>query len=140
MQLDEELRRVIPVIEGLRAKSKAVISVDTRKADVMKRAASAGANILNDVSALSHDPKSLETAAASGLPVMLMHAQGDPRMAVVEAAADPDPVHPDHVHDAARLRPLRGFLDQPLEDPRVGGISVVLESDKGQGLGHYGSR
>lgn len=77
--LDEELRRVIPVIEGLRAKSKAVISVDTRKADVMKRAASAGANILNDVSALSHDPKSLETAAASGLPVMLMHALGDPK-------------------------------------------------------------
>ena len=77
--LDEELRRVIPVIEGLRAKTKALISVDTRKAEVMKRAAAAGANILNDVSALSHDPKSLNAAAASGLPVMLMHAQGDPK-------------------------------------------------------------
>lgn len=77
--LKEELARVIPVIEGLRAKSKAVISVDTRKAEVMRQAAAAGANILNDVSALSHDPKSLDVAAASGLPVMLMHAQGDPK-------------------------------------------------------------
>ncbi len=77
--LDEELRRVIPVIEGLRAKTSAVISVDTRKAEVMKRAAAAGAGILNDVSALTHDPKALDVAAATGLPVMLMHAQGDPK-------------------------------------------------------------
>ena len=79
VQLDEELRRVIPVIEGLRARTDKKISVDTRKAEVMKRAAAAGADILNDVSALTHDPKALETAAATGLPVMLMHAQGDPK-------------------------------------------------------------
>lgn len=77
--LDEELRRVIPVIMGLRAETDAVISVDTRKAEVMRRAADAGADILNDVSAFTHDPDSLRVAAESGLPVMLMHAQGDPK-------------------------------------------------------------
>lgn len=77
--LDEECRRVLPVIEGLRARTTAKISVDTRKAHVMRRAAAAGADILNDVSALSHDPESLSVAADSGLPVMLMHAQGDPK-------------------------------------------------------------
>ncbi len=77
--VEEELRRVIPVIEGLRARTDALISIDTRKADVMRQAARAGADILNDVSALTHDPNALAVAAESGLPVILMHAQGDPR-------------------------------------------------------------
>ena len=75
----DELKRVLPVIEGLAARTDALISIDTRKAEVMRRAADAGAHIINDVSALSHDPRSLEVAAASGLPVILMHAQGDPK-------------------------------------------------------------
>lgn len=75
---DEELRRVIPVIEGLAAKGLAV-SCDTRKAEVMARAAEAGATLINDVSALRHDPQSLAVAAKLQLPVILMHAQGDPR-------------------------------------------------------------
>ncbi|CCB64253.1 Dihydropteroate synthase [Hyphomicrobium sp. MC1] len=77
--VEEELRRVIPVIEGLRAKTDAVISVDTRKSEVMKRAAAAGADILNDVSAFTHEPDALEVAAETGLPVIVMHAQGDPK-------------------------------------------------------------
>ncbi len=77
--LDEELRRVIPVIAGLRAKTDVRISIDTRKAEVMRAAAKAGADILNDVSALTHDPDALDAAAATGLPVILMHAQGDPK-------------------------------------------------------------
>lgn len=77
--LDEELRRVIPLLEGLRSRTEAPLSVDTRKAEVMRRAAQAGADILNDVSALTHDPNALGVAAESGLPVILMHAQGDPR-------------------------------------------------------------
>ncbi len=75
----EELRRVLPVIEGLKSKTDARISVDTRKADVMRRASVAGADMINDVSALTFDPAALETAAESGLPVVLMHAQGDPK-------------------------------------------------------------
>ena len=86
--LEDELRRVIPVIEGLRGKTDKKISVDTRKAQVMRKAAAAGADILNDVSALTHDPKALETAAAMGLPVMLMHAQGDPKTMNVNPVYD----------------------------------------------------
>ncbi len=73
----EELERVIPVIEGLRDCGKPVSS-DTRNPPVMKEALAAGATILNDVSALTHDPESLSVAAASGAPVVLMHAQGRP--------------------------------------------------------------
>ncbi|MEI9901569.1 MAG: dihydropteroate synthase [Hyphomicrobium sp.] len=77
--VEEELRRVMPVIEGLRARTDKMISIDTRKGEVMRRAAAGGADILNDVSALTHDPDALAVAAESGLPVILMHAQGDPR-------------------------------------------------------------
>lgn len=73
----EELERVIPVIEGLRDCGKPV-SIDTRNPTVMKAALAAGAAILNDVSALTHDPQSLSVAAASEAPVVLMHARGTP--------------------------------------------------------------
>jgi dihydropteroate synthase len=77
--LDEELRRIMPVLEGLASRLRVPLSVDTRKAEVMRRAAQSGAALINDVSALTHDPGALEVAAATGLPVVLMHAQGDPR-------------------------------------------------------------
>jgi dihydropteroate synthase len=79
VDLEEECRRVLPVIAAVAKRSKARISIDTRKAEVMRRAALEGAQIINDVSALSHDPKAMEAAAQLGLPVILMHAQGDPR-------------------------------------------------------------
>ena len=75
----DELARVIPVIKGLREKTDKLISIDTRKSQVMAAAADAGADILNDVSALTFDPEALDVAADTGLPVMLMHAQGDPK-------------------------------------------------------------
>ena len=75
----EERHRVLPVIEALARKAQAPISIDTRNAEVMRRAAEAGARIVNDVAALAHDPNSLGVAADLGLPVVLMHAQGDPR-------------------------------------------------------------
>jgi dihydropteroate synthase len=77
--VDEELRRVIPVIAVLAKTVRVPISIDTRNAEVMRRAADAGARIVNDVAALGHDPNSLRVAAETGLPVVLMHAQGDPR-------------------------------------------------------------
>jgi dihydropteroate synthase len=77
---DEEIARVVPVIAALRAEGLAVpISIDTRKAAVAQAAFHAGADLLNDVSALTYDPASLRLAAATGRPVCLMHAQGDPR-------------------------------------------------------------
>lgn len=77
--VDEELRRIMPVIEGLVGRVRARISVDTRKAEVMRRAALAGVHVLNDVSALTFDADSLRVAAETRLPIILMHAQGDPK-------------------------------------------------------------
>ena len=74
-----ELGRVLPVIEGLRARTAVPLSIDSRNGEVMRRAAAAGAGVINDVSALTYDPASLAAAAQTGLPVVLMHAQGDPR-------------------------------------------------------------
>jgi dihydropteroate synthase len=74
---DEELRRVVPVIEAL-ADSGAILSVDTSKPEVMKAAAAAGAGLINDVYALRL-PGALETAAESGCALCLMHMQGEPR-------------------------------------------------------------
>ncbi|SON49570.1 dihydropteroate synthase [Vibrio tapetis] len=78
VQLEEELARVIPVIEALRAISDVWISIDTSKAEVMRQAVNAGADIINDVRALQ-EPKALEVAAKANVPVCLMHMQGQPR-------------------------------------------------------------
>ncbi|CCQ73322.1 dihydropteroate synthase [Magnetospira sp. QH-2] len=75
---EEELRRVIPVIEAL-MEDGAVISIDTRHARVMEEAVKAGAEIINDVTALTGDPDSLATAARLEVPVVLMHMQGEPQ-------------------------------------------------------------
>ena len=75
---DEELHRIRPVLERLRGLP-AAISVDTRKASVMRAAIEVGARLINDVSALSHDADALRAVAALRCPVVLMHAQGDPR-------------------------------------------------------------
>jgi dihydropteroate synthase len=74
----DELERVLPVIKGL-AGFRAALSIDTRKASVARAAAQQGATILNDVSALTHDPASLAAAAETGMSVVLMHAQGEPK-------------------------------------------------------------
>ena len=72
----DELKRVIPAIERLAAAG-AAISTDTRRPAVMEAALAAGAQVINDVSALRHDPRSLEFAARAGVPVVLMHAPGE---------------------------------------------------------------
>jgi len=79
VDLQVELSRVMPVIEALAPQVRAPLSIDTRKAEVMRRAARAGAALINDVSALTYDPDAPQVAAETGLPVVLMHAQGDPR-------------------------------------------------------------
>ena len=75
---EEELRRVLPVIERLRAQTTVVISIDTSKPEVMRAAAAAGAGLINDVRALQQ-PGALEAAAATECAVCLMHMQGEPR-------------------------------------------------------------
>ena len=73
----DETERVVPVIRQL-AGSGAAVSIDSRKSEVMTSALGAGARLVNDVSALTFDPRSAEVVAAAGVPVVLMHHQGDP--------------------------------------------------------------
>jgi dihydropteroate synthase len=73
---EEELARLLPVLEGLRAATDAPLSVDTRKAAVARAALAAGADLVNDVSALG-DPEMGAVVAAAGCPVVLMHSRGE---------------------------------------------------------------
>jgi dihydropteroate synthase len=97
----QELDRVIPVVEALRQRTDLLISVDTRKPAVAKAAAAAGADIWNDVSALTYARDSVTTAAMLGLVVVLMHAQGDPR------TMQDDPRYDDVVTDVRDFLALR---------------------------------
>ena len=72
----DEIKRVVPAVEHCVAMG-AAVSIDTRRAAVMEAALGAGAHLINDVSALRHDPRSLEFAAAREVPVILMHAPGE---------------------------------------------------------------
>ncbi|MEJ2121902.1 MAG: dihydropteroate synthase [Alphaproteobacteria bacterium] len=74
---EQEIERVLPVIEGL-VDCGVPLSIDTRNTATMRAAVAAGAGIINDVSALSHDPDSLATAAELAVPVILMHMRGEP--------------------------------------------------------------
>ncbi len=74
----EETRRVIPVVEALANRVKVPISIDTSKAAVARRALDAGASMINDISALRADPELAGVAAASDVPVILMHMKGSP--------------------------------------------------------------
>ena len=76
--LQEELDRVIPVIEALSKELPVPVSIDTCKAEVARQALEAGASIINDISALRFDPDIISVAAEAGIPVILMHMQGTP--------------------------------------------------------------
>jgi dihydropteroate synthase len=76
---DEELGRVIPLLNTLRGRLKIPISIDTNKSEVAEAAAEAGAEIINDVTALQRDPRIAEVALRRKLPLILMHMRGEPR-------------------------------------------------------------
>ena len=95
---DEEIRRVVPVIERLASRMAVPVSVDTSKPEVMRAAVDAGAQMINDVRALRM-PGALAAAAASGAAVCLMHMQGEP------ASMQSAPAYEDVIAD------VRGFLD-----------------------------
>jgi dihydropteroate synthase len=76
VSVDDEMARVVPVIAGLKAFP---VSIDTRNAETMRAGLEAGAVIINDVSALTHDGASAELVAKADVPVILMHAQGAPK-------------------------------------------------------------
>jgi dihydropteroate synthase len=121
--VEEELRRVIPVIERLRGASGALISIDTSKPEVMRAAAAAGAALINDVRAL-REPGALAAARDSGCGVCLMHMRGEPRTMQLE------PVYADVVSE------VRAFLEERVAACRAAGIETQrLAVDPGFGFG-----
>jgi dihydropteroate synthase len=76
VELDEEIRRVVPVVEGLRRRGAGPISVDTTRAEVARAALEAGADLVNDVSGFRFDPAMAPLVAARGVPAVLMHTRG----------------------------------------------------------------
>lgn len=78
VSIDEELQRVIPVIKGIREQHTIPISIDTSKAVVAREALRAGADIINDISALQKDPQMISLVQQTTVPVIIMHMQGTP--------------------------------------------------------------
>lgn len=123
VSVEEELRRVIPVIEGIRHSNREIpISVDTTKAEVAAAALAAGATMLNDISALRFDPRLGELAAAHGVPVVLMHMQGTPQTMQL------DPRYGDVVAE------VKAFLQERIGYARRLGIRYIV-ADVGIGFG-----
>jgi len=123
VSLEQELERVLPVIELIRQEFDTVISVDTYKAEVMRAAVAAGADMINDVKALQAEG-SLVTAAALQVPVCLMHMQGQPD------SMQQAPHYRDVVVD------VRAFLKQRVQACLDAGIpSSQLILDPGFGFG-----
>ncbi|MGZ5459821.1 MAG: dihydropteroate synthase [Thermoanaerobaculia bacterium] len=122
VSIDQELERVVPVIEGIRARSGVTISIDTRKARVAEAALDAGADIINDVSALRHDPDLRALAAGRGVPVILMHMRGEPR--TMQETIRYDDVVEDIIRELSEWRGealAAGIAeDQILVDPGIG--------------------
>ena len=120
---EEEIRRVVPVVEALAARTTVPISVDTSKPAVMIAAVRVGAGMINDVRAL-REPGALEAAAGSNAAVCLMHMQGEPR------TMQADPRYDDVVDD------VRAFLGERAAACLVGGITKErLLVDPGIGFG-----
>jgi dihydropteroate synthase len=120
----EEIRRVVPVIEQLRASTDAAISIDTSKAEVARAAVEAGAEIINDVTALTGDAEMAAVAARFKCGVVLMHMQGTPR------SMQKDPHYGDVVGE------VKDYLTSRLAAAREAGIGEErLAIDPGIGFG-----
>ncbi len=85
---EEEIRRVVPVIEAVAKRVSVPISIDTSKSAVARRAIEAGASIINDIGALKRDPDMAKVAATAGVPVILMHMLGTPKTMQVSPTYD----------------------------------------------------
>ena len=88
----EEIRRVLPVLEAIRRETDRPLSIDTRKEEVARAALAAGADLVNDVSALRHDPRLVATVAGTGAALLLMHMKGDDPSTMQEDTSYAHPV------------------------------------------------
>ena len=123
VSVDEELDRVIPVIEAIQQRFDTIISIDTSKPEIMTAAVNAGAGMINDVMALRNDG-AIQAAAAAQVPVCLMHMQGEPR------SMQHAPVYDDVVKD------IISFFETRIHACQDAGISIEnLLIDPGFGFG-----
>lgn len=121
---DEELARVLPVVRGMRREVDVPISIDTYKSKTARAALDAGADIVNDISALRFDPTMTSLIAEEKVPVVLMHMQGTPRTMQVEP----------HYNDVTRE--VRDFLATQLYEAMDAGIALeAIILDPGIGFG-----
>lgn len=121
---EEELRRILPVVRGLAARTPTALSIDTSKAAVARAALDAGAEILNDVTALQGDPRMASVAAETGAGVVVMHMRGTPR--TMQQNTDYNDV----------VREVAGFLRERTAGAVSAGIAVEnLAVDPGIGFG-----
>jgi dihydropteroate synthase len=122
--LEEEMRRVLPVLKALRAASPVLLSVDTTKPEIARAALDEGADIINDISAFRLDTRLLQYVAEAGAGLVLMHMKGTPRTMQVNP----------RYHDV--VAEVRAFLDEKLTVARAYGVdpeAVIL--DPGIGFG-----
>jgi len=124
VSVDEEIRRVVPVIEELSKRVSVPISIDTCKAEVARHAICAGASMANDIGALRLDPAMASVVAQADVPIILMHMQGTPKNMQI------DPSYGDVVGD------VRGFLADAIHRATQAGIDrnkIIV--DPGIGFG-----
>lgn len=123
VSISEELHRTIPVIEAL-VDTGARLSIDTRHPEVMEQAINAGAHVINDVTALSGDAASINTASRLGCPVVLMHMQGNPKTMQKEPSYEDAP------------KEVSDYLAQRIEACEKAGIDRnLIAIDPGIGFG-----
>ena len=124
IEVDEEIARVVPVLQALSKQLDITLSIDTRKAEVAKAALEAGASIVNDVSALRFDPEMVNVVAAYKAGLVLMHSLGDP------ATMQVDPQYKDVIAE------IDLFFAERLEYSTLKGINVSkIMLDPGIGFG-----
>jgi dihydropteroate synthase len=124
LPLDEELRRVIPVIKNLSQELDIPISIDTYKSEVASQAIDAGATMVNDISALKFDPAMGQLVADAGVPIVLMHIKGKPKNMQI------NPTYEDLIGE------ITDFLEKSIEQAISSGIKRdVIIIDPGIGFG-----
>lgn len=144
VSLEEELHRVIPVIDGLNNKIKVPISIDTYRAEVARQALKAGASIINDISALNFDPDMVSVASEAECPIILMHIKGTPEN------MQRNPQYDDLINEIIEFlktsinKALRGGIDKGkiIVDPGIGfgktfdhNLQIIRDLDRFTPLG-----
>ncbi len=121
---EDEIRRVVPIITALRRRTDTLISIDTTKSEVAHAALDAGADIINDISALRYDPQMAPLVAEADVPVILMHMKGKPKTMQV------NPTYEDV------LLEVKAFLEESIDKAQAHGIKkekIII--DPGIGFG-----